>query len=326
MKALVTGGHGFIGSFLVERLLKEGVQVRCLVRKTSDLRWIRHLNVELVIGDLTEAETLPEAVKGVDVVYHNAGAIKAKTKDAFFSINTHGTVDLAKAVSLHAPNVQRFVYISSVAAVGPGSGDRQATENTPCFPISAYGQSKRSAEEILEKEFSHLPYTIIRPSIVYGPRDEHFLTFFKFARFGWFPIPYPYERYYSIVHVLDLVEGIVLAAASPSAVKQTYILCNEEFYTFENLAQCLTKPFGKNPHFIRIPKIALEAVALFGDAYSWLTKRDMMISRLKLPELSATSWVFSPKKAQAQLSFQPKIPLVQGAHETVAWYRKNNYL
>src|SRR3989338_1947686 len=109
MKALVTGGHGFIGSFLVEKLLQENFSVRCLVRKTSDLKWIKHLPIEFVTGDITQKETLPAAVKDVDIIYHIAGAIKGATREKFFSVNCDGTLWLAETAQKYAPNLKRFI-------------------------------------------------------------------------------------------------------------------------------------------------------------------------------------------------------------------------
>lgn len=326
MKVLVTGGHGFIGSFLVERLLKENFSVRCLVRKTSNLQWIQNLPVELVYGDITQKETLPAAVKDVDIIYHVAGAIKGATREKFFSVNCDGTLWLAEAAQSHAPHLKRFIFVSSVAAAGPVEGTQRPTENSDCHPVSDYGKSKLEAEHRLKKQFPTLPLTIIRPPIVYGPRDSNFLLFFKFAKRGFFLVPPPYERYFSIVYVKDLVDGIYMASQTQAAEGQTYFIANPEFYSFESLAAHLSRPFSKTPHFIYVPELLIRLLALAGDAYVALTKKEIMLTSKKFPELKASSWICSVEKANRELHFKTQVPLSLGVRETVDWFKEHRYL
>ena len=326
MKALVTGGHGFIGSFLVERLLKAGFSVRCLVRPTSHLQWIQELPVERVIGDITQPETLVPAVNGVDYVYHVAGAIKAPSREKFFSVNCDGTLHLAEAVRQRVPSLRRFVFISSVAATGPVKGTQTPTEVDPCHPVSHYGWSKLAAEQQLKEKYSELPLTIIRPPIVYGPRDDNFLLFFKFAKRGIFPVPPPYERYYSIVYVKDLVEGIYQASQSPVALGKTYFIANPEIYSFKDLATQMSRPFSKSPVLVKIPKFFIRCAAWGGDLYSYMTKKEVMLSSHKFPELEAASWICSPFEAERDFQFKTETPLSVGLHESVDWLKRHEKL
>ena len=326
MKVLVTGGHGFIGSFLVEKLLQEKFSVRCLVRKTSDLKWIKHLPVEFIYGDITQKETLPAAVKDVDIIYHVAGAIKGVKREDFFSVNCEGTLFLAQAAQNYAPNLKRFIFISSVAATGPVQGTQRPLETSDCHPVSDYGKSKLEAEQQLKARFPHLPLTIIRPPIVYGPRDAHFLIFFKFAKRGIFLVPPPYERYFSLVYVKDLVEGIYVASQKEAAKGQTYFIANPEFYSFESLASHLSRPFSKTPHFIYVPQWVVRGMAWMGDLYVFVTKKSTMFTSKKFPEIITPSWICSSEKADLELHFKPQTPLSSGAQETVHWLKEHRYL
>jgi len=119
LKALVTGGTGFIGSHLVEALLQRGIQVRCLLRKTSDMKWLKGLPVEVRFGDCNDKTSLREAVGGVEQVFHLAGVTKAIHEKTYFEVNAFGTENLIHACLEHNPRIEKFIYLSSQAAAGP---------------------------------------------------------------------------------------------------------------------------------------------------------------------------------------------------------------
>jgi nucleoside-diphosphate-sugar epimerase len=157
-KAVVTGANGFVGSHLVEGLLSKGYQVICLVRKTSNLRWLSGLNVEYVYADISEKQSLKNVLKDVDFIFHVAGLTKAKRKEEFFKANYEGTKNLLEACVKDNPQTKRFVYISSQAAVGPGKDDQPLDETAPCNPITDYGKSKLEGEKIVleyQKQIRH---------------------------------------------------------------------------------------------------------------------------------------------------------------------------
>jgi nucleoside-diphosphate-sugar epimerase len=147
LKALVTGGTGFIGSHLTEALIRKGVHVRCLLRKTSDLKWLKGLPVEFVSGDCNDKTSLKEAVRGVNWVFHLAGTTKAIKKETYFEVNGFGTENLIQACLENNPRLQKFIYISSQAAAGPSKNGSDKKELDSCEPVSFYGRSKRPGEE-----------------------------------------------------------------------------------------------------------------------------------------------------------------------------------
>ncbi|MCJ7578895.1 MAG: NAD(P)-dependent oxidoreductase, partial [candidate division Zixibacteria bacterium] len=215
-KALVTGANGFVGSHLVEKLLSIGYQVTCLVRKTSNLRWLSGLKVEYVYADISERESLSReagsfgknVLKDVDFIFHVAGLTKAKTEEEYSKANYEGTKNLLEACVKDNPQIKRFVYISSQAAVGPGKDDRPLDETAPCNPITDYGKSKLEGEKIVLEYSSKLPVTVIRPPAVYGPRDSDILSFFKVANKGFKTLFGKGESYLSLCYIEDLVDGI----------------------------------------------------------------------------------------------------------------------
>src|SRR5581483_8675949 len=210
-RALVTGASGFIGRHLAEHLLREGVRVRVLVRDAR--RW-RGPRTEMAVGDLADRAALRNAVRGVDRVYHVAGLTKARREADYFTVNHLGTVHLLQACLEVNPALRRFVLVSSQAAAGPVWAGRPVTEHDPPRPVSAYGWSKLRAEQAALACSPLLPITIVRPPVVYGPRDRDTLLVFRAARFGLVPRLGPLACL-SIVHVDDLVRGTRCAGEHP---------------------------------------------------------------------------------------------------------------
>ena len=147
--ALVTGATGFIGSHLVEALLARGWRVRCLVRKTSVLRWLPTDDVSLINGDVgLPGEDLERAVRNVSVVFHLAGLTSAVDDSAYVTVNVEGTRNVVVAMQKAAPNAL-LVFCSSLAAGGPSTSKRPVNETDEPSPVSAYGRSKLTAERIV---------------------------------------------------------------------------------------------------------------------------------------------------------------------------------
>ena len=161
----MTGATGFIGSHLVENLLERGVHVRCLIRKTSDLKWLRKLPIELVHGDCGDKASLREAVRGVDQVFHVAGVTKAINERTYFEVNALGTENLIHACLEHNTRLQKLVYISSQAAAGPCRNGGKKRESDLCEPVSPYGRSKRMGEEVAIAHSHELPLLILEEII-----------------------------------------------------------------------------------------------------------------------------------------------------------------
>lgn len=215
MRVLITGATGFIGSHLAEIFHSNGHKVRCLIRRTSDLHWIRHLPNEYAYGDLFDRDALEAAVADVDHVYHLAGITKARTKEEYYRGNHLATKNLLATVLEHRPGLGRFVHVSSQAAVGPSSPGSPIDEATPFHPITTYGRSKMEAEKECLRLADRLPITIVRPPAVYGPRDKDVFEFFNTMSKGLQPMVGFGEKVVSLIHVRDLVDGIVLAGGIP---------------------------------------------------------------------------------------------------------------
>ncbi|UCB52931.1 MAG: NAD-dependent epimerase/dehydratase family protein, partial [Candidatus Zixiibacteriota bacterium] len=232
LSTLVTGANGFVGSHLAEGLLERGYRVRCLVRKTSDLRWLSGLEVEYFYGDVADKESLKGVCGNVDLVFHAAGLTSARSRKEYLRANAEGTRNLVEVCLEQNPKLQRFVYVSSQAAVGPGVDERPLDETAPSRPITDYGESKLEGERIVLEHVSQLPVTVVRPPAVYGPRDTDVLGFFKVASRGFRVSFGKGESFLSLVYVKDLVDGIIRAAENPKSLGQTYFIADDKVYSW----------------------------------------------------------------------------------------------
>lgn len=323
MKVLVTGATGFVGSHLTEALLREGAQVRALVRSRDHLRWIDGLEgVELCTGTLEDRTSLSRAVAGVEVIYHVAGVIKARHAAQYGKVNAQGTSNLLDAAEQAAPNLQRFVYVSSQAAAGPSTLDSPLDEEAPPEPITPYGASKLAGEQRVLQ--GRLPFTIVRPPAVYGPRDTELFQFFKLASQGVVPIPGFGVRKVSLIYVEDLVQGLLLAAGKERALGGTYFLKSGD-HEWSQIARGLKKVMGRGTA-VRVPVMVLWAAALLGEAAAGIMGKAAALNRHKARELTQRAWLCSIRRAEAEIDYAPQWPLDRGLERTAGWYREAGWI
>lgn len=326
LRALVTGANGFVGSHLVEGLLKRGYQVRCLVRKTSNLRWLSGLEVEYVHGDIIDKDSLKRVFGDVDLVFHSAGLTKAKSREEYFRANAEGTRNLEETCLEENSRLRRLVYISSQAAVGPGSDEQPLNETAPCRPVTDYGESKLEGEKIVLRHAAQLPITVIRPPAVYGPRDTDVLGFFKVASKG-FRISFGRgESFLSLVYVKDLVEGTIRAGENPKSLGQTYFIADDKVYSWKEAFNIMAKVMNKRSIPLKIPRSVVFFLAFISESFSKLSGKPVAFNVQKAKEITQKCWGLDVSKAKAELGFSPKYDLERGARETVRWYKEQGWL
>ena len=332
MKAYVTGGTGFIGSHLVEHLVDQGYHVTCLIRKTSNLRWLDHLltskssQVELVIGDLRDFDVLVEHIRGVDLVFHLAGLTKAPDAATYDRVNAKGTKRLIEACLGVQTSLDRFVYCSSLAAVGPSRDATPNTEDVTPQPLTDYGSSKLKGEMIVHAYADQLPMTVIRPPAVYGPRDADIFLFFQMINRGVIPILGDADKLLSLVHVKDLVAGIYTAAASERAIGETYFLTDGDIHTWRGIERVIADALEKRPIKLKVPFFLLDFISIFAEAAAKITRQTPTLNRQKVQDLKQRFWICDSTKAQKELGYRPTYTLQNGIQGTADWYRANGWL
>jgi len=328
MKALVTGSTGFIGQHLVKQLLAEKWEVRCLARSTS-FKPLEFLDdVEWMIGELSDFHALETACKNIDVIFHLAGATKAKNSKSFFEINYLGTENLLEAMTQTGKKTAQFILISSQAAGGPANDpDHPKTEDDPCYPVSAYGQSKLAAEIAVLKRKHHLRSAIVRPAIVYGPGDQETRLFFKLAKAHINPKIGREKHFISLIYIDDLVRLLIdIANAKPASGEIFIATDNENGHLFQDVIRTAKTALRTWTLPVFIPLWCLKIAAGIADLWRRLSGRTMMFTPDKYREIARPFWICSAAKAKEKLNFEPKHDLASGFEITARWYLDNGWL
>jgi dihydroflavonol-4-reductase len=326
MRAIVTGGAGFIGSHLIEALVARGDQVTCLEQPGADDRFIRDLPVRRVETRLDAAEPLAAQVAGADVVFHLAGLTRARTPAGYYEVNTAGTARLADAIAAQPGPRPRLVFLSSIAATGPaGAGAPLDPDSVPC-PLSHYGHSKLLAEQVLHARADRVPAVILRLPSVYGPRERGVLAFFRMVRRGVALTVGSWQRELSMLYVDDAVRGILAAAECPAAVGRTYCLAHPVPVSWSGFAGAVGAALGRRPRLLSLPPLAGRVLAAAAEAGARLRGTAAVLNMEKLREIVAASWVCDPGRARRELGVEAVVDVTHGAGLTAAWYRKAGWL
>jgi nucleoside-diphosphate-sugar epimerase len=326
MKVFMTGATGFVGSFLADVLLKANHEVRCLVRKESNLRWIADLDVDCYYGSLYDINSLIYGMEGCDAIYHVAGVTKARTEADYFKGNYEGTKNVADAALKYKKEISRFVHVSSQAAVGPSPTLIPIDETHPGNPLTYYGKSKWAAEEYVQSLVGKMPITIVRPPAVYGPRDTDILEFFRTVKLGLIPQLGGSDKYLSLIHVKDLVRGIMIAGEHENSIGKIYFLTSPEPYSWEEISRVTLNILQKKGFRIPIPVPLIKTVAVLSESLASLTKKPALVNKQKVIEMEQDFWTCSPDKARKELKFEAEIGLENGIRETLIWYKEQKWL
>ena len=324
MRALVTGATGFVGSHLAEALTARGDTVLALARRDSAHAGLKALGVTPVSGSLENERSLDAALDGVEVVYHVAGLTAARSEAEFFAVNEGGTRRLLEAVRRAAPALVRFVYVSSQAALGPSPRGIALTEDAECRPVTAYGRSKLAGE--LAVRGAGLPWSVVRPPAVYGPRDREFLRLFRIAQHGIAPVFGAGAQTLSLVYVEDLAPAIALAGTHEAARGQILHAAHAEVVTSRDVARAAGAALGRSTVVLPVPGFAARPIVWAIGRAAAVTGRRTVVDTDKLAEFLAPSWVLSVAKAERQLGWTAGVALAEGMARTAAWYRKEGWL
>jgi nucleoside-diphosphate-sugar epimerase len=322
MRALVTGGAGFLGTALCRALLERGHAVRVLDRVQSEP--LRAMGVEVTVGDAMDPAALRAALAGRDVVIHLAGIRRSTEAAEFMRVNADGTRLALDACLAAAPNLRRFVLAGSRAAIAPSPGP--VDETAPFGPAEPYGASKAEAERIALSYADRLPVAVARPPRIMGPGDRENLLFFRIARRGLalgFSGP---PRPLSWIDVDDCARGFLLLAERPEAAGGVFFLASPVPTSTQGLMLEAARALGVRARRVTVPASVLRAVARSADAITRLTGKRLPLNGKLAAQVLAAGWQCDPGRARARLGFVATTPLSVSIDRAARWYVEHGWL
>jgi dihydroflavonol-4-reductase len=342
MKILVTGANGFIGSFIIEHALQHGFEVWAGVRETSNKSWLTDSKIHFIDIDLFDEARLQDSLLKFrqkegswDYVVHAAGITKAADEKEFLAVNYEGTCHLVNALKELSMVPQRFIFLSSLSVLGPlkeqpalqpdGAFYAPLTATDTPHPNTAYAMSKLQAENYL-LSLKDFPFVILRPTGVYGPREkDYFLLAKSIKRHIDFAVGlHPQEI--TFIYVRDLVQAVFLAL-DHGKNGNIYLLSDGRTYNSRSFSDLLQQEMGvKNVVHFKAPLFLLRLACTIGEISSKLSGNVSTLNNDKYHILKQRNWRCDIQPARQILGFQPVFDLERGVKETVAWYRKQQWI
>lgn len=325
MRVLVTGGHGFVGSHLVEHLLRAGDTVRILYRRPGLPTSLAGREVEILRGDVRDPVAVRRAVEGVEEVHHLAALTRSRTAREMFETNVAATEVLADA-AIASGGIRRLLFCSSLAAVGPSPDGHALDEASPPRPRTWYGESKLRAEALLRARAHALPITIVRPPAVYGPWDRDFLAVFRAAERGILPLLGDANPLYSFVFAPDLAEAMVAAARHPATVSRTFFVSHPERVWQRDFLLHVAGAVGRRGRLLRVPDSTLRLAAAASETLAQLQSRPPLLNRQRLRELAGRAYVCDAGAFGDATGWRARTGVAAGTRQTARWYRERGWL
>ncbi|HEV8381846.1 MAG TPA: NAD(P)-dependent oxidoreductase [Gemmatimonadales bacterium] len=323
MNVFVTGATGFVGAHLVKALRARGDTVTAMVRRPAlaeRLGW--GPEVRLLRGDLEDEAALRQGCTGVDVVYHVAGKIAARNAAEFMATNRDGTANVLEAA--RDGGAKRLLFVSSLAVAGPTTSGQPIDESRPPAPVTDYGRSKLAAEVLVRA--MPVPWTIVRPPVVYGEWDRGTLKIFQLAKRGIVPVFGDGSQELSVIHAEDLAHALVAAATSPAAAGHIYFAAHPKTTSSRELVLAVARALGKRPRIVPVPPLLARAILWTVGTLAHLAGRATLLSADKSHEYLAPAWTCRSDALTWDTGWRAEIELETGLRRAANWYREVGWL
>jgi nucleoside-diphosphate-sugar epimerase len=324
-KVLVTGASGFIGSTLVEKLIKEGYDVTAGIRKSSSKKYLQDTRIKFLDLPYNNPKELEKILKeeNYNTIFHLAGLTKAKRKEDFYKINFGYVKSLVDALS---GLETKLIFFSSFAAHGPGE------EKTFCEcrvedlnePNTEYGKAKLQAEEYIRENFKG-KYIILRPTGVYGPRETDYFVYFQTINNHLEPYLGFTAQRLTFVYIDDLVDLSILAMNSDVSQK-TYFVSDGKLYLDTEFAQITKKVLNTWTIKLKFPLFIVKWISSFMEFAGKIAGKSFTLNKDKFNILKARNWNCGIEDLRKDLYYDPKIDLEKGVEKTIAWYKQEKWL
>ncbi|QIL38013.1 NAD(P)-dependent oxidoreductase [Pedobacter sp. HDW13] len=326
-RILITGATGFVGFHLIEAALAKGLEVFANVRKSSQTAHLQGLGINFVELDFESIYQMAKHVQEYkyDYVIHAAAVTKAENLDQYHKYNAGYTRNLAIAVAQAAHQVEKFVFVSSLAALGPlKNAGSQLSDNGASNPVTHYGKSKALAETYLQ-HIDNLPWLVFRPTAVYGPREREILMVIKAINRGLEVYMGDKEQQLSFVYVKDLAQ-IMVSSLQSAMVNKSYNVSDGHVYGRSAFAEHARAIMQKRTFKVQVPLSLIKGIAWSLEKGYKLIRKMPTLNIDKVNELTGINWSCDIKNIKNDLGYSPQYQLQQGLEETIKWYQINKWL
>ncbi|MFB9862899.1 NAD-dependent epimerase/dehydratase family protein [Rufibacter immobilis] len=325
-RVLITGASGFVGYHLVEEAVNAGLEVYAAVRASSQVDHLKPFPIQYTQLDFNSISILQKELEEKQYTYiiHAAGSTKAKGAQEYNKVNAEFTRNLAQAAVQANIPLKKFVFLSSLAALGPVAYEQTTpiTEESKPNPVTDYGRSKLLAEQYLT-EIKELPLVVLRPTAVYGPREKDIFILFSTISKGLDPYIGKLNQRLSFVYVKDLAKA-VLQALQTAVNGASYNVSDGNSYNRYTLADLTKRILGKKALRLHLPVGAVRSLAVLSELFS--ANKTPALNREKINELIAENWNCSIARIQRDLKYTPEYDLEKGLSQTLQWYKVNKWL
>ena len=324
--AVVTGANGFVGSHLVDFLLAKNFEVRCIVRKSSNLRWLENKNVAIFDCGLFDKNGLRKAFKDANYIFHVAGVVKAKNEEGYYRGNVETTKILLEVAAEEKSSIKKFLIVSSQTVSGPSLNGKPVNEDLECNPITTYAKSKYKQEQTVLSYKDIFPVTICRAPAIFGERDTEIFIYFQVFNRGLTTLIGFDKKVLSLLHVADLVEGLYLAAISEKSNSKIYFISSEKFYTWDEVGEITSKVLNKKAFKIRIPHFVVFTVAAIAQFFAMFSSKPATLNIEKAKDLTQHAWICDTSKAIHELGYRQNVSIEEGISRTCEWYKQMKWI
>jgi nucleoside-diphosphate-sugar epimerase len=327
-RVLITGSTGFTGTVLTRKLADAGARITAIARNSSNIDALDDLDINWIRGEVFEQEVVDRAVEGVEYIFHLAAAFREEkgTDEGYRRVHLYSTQMLARAVQ-GRPEFKRFVHTSTVGVHGHIQGDDYADETYRFSPGDGYQRTKLEGEQWLAEYGAehNLPYTIIRPTPIFGPGDRRLLKFFKMANKGYILMLGKGKGIYHLIHVDDLTEIFLRAGVLEQALSEIFIAANDEPISIIDMGQAIARALDKKIKVIRLPILPFFIGADICKAVCTPLGIQPPLYRRRVAFYTKDR-KFNISKLNNVLGYHLKYTNESGLEKTAHWYVENGWL
>ena len=327
-KLLITGANGFIGSHLVETAIQRGYEVHAGVRASSNKKWLTNSEIVFVEMDFEDPETLAQLFQQHKYKYivHCVGVTKTSSLEVFQKVNYEYVKLLVDQIRVNDCIPEKLIFLSSLAAYGPvdlQQNDIVSNDSTP-HPVTQYGKSKLAAEKFLESTVD-IPYVILRPTVVYGPRETELFMVFELLNKRLELYSGTKPQMLTFIFIDDLIE-IIFRSMEINVSRKSYFVSDGKLYQSEKLNEIIKSNLGKKALKVKLPLPIVKVIATLSEQASKITKQYPALNRDKFQELKCRNWNCDISNLVEDLDYTPEHSLEDGMRKTVDWYKQEKWL